>query len=74
MSAALATALLEQESEWTPDQVDRTMSKGSRRQVNLDRSIPVYLTYITARVTDSGELALFNDIYERDSALLQRHL
>lgn len=72
--AALATALLEQEGDWTQDQVDRTMSRGSRRQVNLDRSIPVYLTYITARVTDSGELALFDDIYDRDSALLQRHL
>ncbi len=70
---ALAAALLEGQGDWNADRIERTMSKGSRRQVNLDRPVPVYLTYITARVTESGELALFQDVYDRDAPLLARY-
>ena len=72
--AALAEALLSRQGEWDADRVEHLMSPGSRRQINLKQSVPVYLTYITAKVTDSGELALFDDIYGRDRTLLARHL
>jgi murein L,D-transpeptidase YcbB/YkuD len=45
---------------------------GAHRQtVNLPRSIPVYLYYLTAWVDGSGELQLREDIYERDKLLLE---
>lgn len=72
--AVLAEALLSRQGEWDADRVEHLMSPGSRRQINLKQSVPVYLTYITAKVTDSGELALFDDIYGRDRNLLAQHL
>lgn len=71
---ALAEALLEHQEAWNEDRIDQAMNAGSRRQVNLDQTVPVYLTYITTRVMDTGELALFDDIYGRDRALMQRYL
>lgn len=71
---ALAEALLGRQGEWNGDRIESTMGTGSRRQINLERPVPVYLTYITARVTESGELALFQDVYDRDTTGLNRYL
>lgn len=72
--AALAEALLERQGDWDGSRVDALMGKGSRRQINLEQPVPVYLTYITTKVTESGELALFDDVYGRDAAQLPRYL
>ena len=71
---ALASALLAREGEWDSDRVDGLMAKGVRRQINLRRPVSVYLTYITAKVTATGEVAFLSDIYERDSRELDRYL
>jgi murein L,D-transpeptidase YcbB/YkuD len=71
---ALAAALLEGRDNWDSRSIDGIIDKGNRRQINLDQPVPVYLTYITARVTDSGELALYRDIYDRDASVLARYL
>lgn len=63
----LARALLEKKSEWTESRIQSTITRGARRQVNLDESVPIYLTYFTVRVLDNGEVAFFDDIYGRDS-------
>lgn len=39
---------------------------GSERQVNLERKIPVHVTYFTAWVDESGELQTRNDLYGHD--------
>ncbi|MGD2168171.1 MAG: L,D-transpeptidase family protein [Gammaproteobacteria bacterium] len=70
---ALAEALLEHTGDWNAEQIADTLDTGRRRQINLERPVPVYLTYITARVTDSGELALFDDVYGRDHSALERY-
>ena len=72
--AELAQALLEVQGEWSEERVGELMSAGKRRQINLAASVPVYLTYITARVTESGEVALFQDVYGRDARLLKQYL
>lgn len=71
---ALALALLERQGGWDSDRIAATIGAGERRQVNLKQSVPVYLTYITAKVTDAGELAIFDDVYGRDEAALKRYL
>ena len=70
----LAVALLELEEEWTEARISSTIGSGKRRQVNLTEPLPVYLTYHTVKITDSGEVAFFNDIYGRDQREIARLL
>ncbi len=70
----LAVALLEIQEEWTKERIESTISGGKRRQVNLAEPVPVYLTYHAVKVTDTGEVAFFNDIYGRDARRVARLL
>lgn len=70
----LAQALLEEDAEWTESRISSTITRGERQQVNLDESVPVYLSYFTVRVLDNGDVAFFDDIYGRDSAGLEKYL
>src|SRR3546814_3378472 len=45
----LATALLEAQSGWNRKKVDALVAAGRTVTVPLDRQIPVYVTYFTAR-------------------------
>ncbi|MCP4379914.1 MAG: L,D-transpeptidase family protein [Hyphomicrobiales bacterium] len=44
----------------------RKMVGGGERWVNLEKKIPVHVTYFTAWVDDSGELQVRDDIYGHD--------
>ena len=70
----LAQALLEKDAGWTESQIDSTISGGDRHQVNLDESVPIHLAYFTVRVLDNGDVAFFDDIYDRDFTRLGRYL
>lgn len=70
----LAQALLKSNSEWTESRIDETITQGARHQVNLDESVPIYLAYFTVRVLDNGDVAFYDDIYGRDSAILTKYL
>ena len=55
---------------WPADRVQAAMQNGSdNKTVTLPRKIPVYIVYFTAFVQD-GRLAFGNDLYERDSQLV----
>ena len=71
---ALARALLESQGTWDDARIAETIGKGARRQINLREPVPVYLTYITVKVTETGEIAFFDDVYGRDSPVLRRYL
>lgn len=49
----------------------RSMSR-SGRSVTLDQKIPVYTTYMTARIDDKGKLQSFGDVYGRDGRLARQ--
>ncbi|MGB4865551.1 MAG: L,D-transpeptidase family protein [Hyphomicrobium sp.] len=69
----LAEVLLAEDKGWSPEKV-ASMYGGGTRDITLDKPVPVYLTYFTARVDDEGKLQTFSDIYghdERVSAALQ---
>lgn len=70
----LAQALLKKNTEWPESRINSTIKRGARRQVNLDESVPIYLTYFTVRVLDNGDVAFFDDIYGRDTAPLAQSL
>jgi murein L,D-transpeptidase YcbB/YkuD len=66
---ALASLLLEGESQVTKDALDEAVSSGVNKTFRLSRSLPIVVTYATAWVDDVGVLQLRPDIYGRDAAL-----
>lgn len=55
---------------WDSTRVDAAMHGKDNRQVTLPQKIPVYIVYFTAFVQD-GNLNFGNDLYDRDSKLVQ---
>jgi murein L,D-transpeptidase YcbB/YkuD len=57
---------------WDADRVQQAMhDAANNRQVNLPRKIPVYIVYFTTYARD-GQLYFGNDLYDRDSKLVQQ--
>ena len=57
---------------WTPEQVQEAMhSDRDDRRVDLEKKVPVYIVYFTTYVRE-GRLHFGNDLYNRDSALVER--
>jgi len=57
---------------WDAERVQQAMHEGSNNhQVNLPRKIPVYIVYFTAYAR-GGQLYFGNDLYDRDSKLVQQ--
>jgi murein L,D-transpeptidase YcbB/YkuD len=51
---------------WGPDRVRRMKETGERRDVQLQRPIPLYFAYITAWATRDGAVHFRRDIYLKD--------
>lgn len=56
---------------WSAGRVDAAMHGADNRQVSLPRKIPVYIVYFTTMV-EKGEITFGNDLYDRDSKLVQQ--
>jgi len=57
---------------WDADRVNQAMQNGpDNKQVNLPKKIPVYIVYFTTYV-DGGKLYFGNDLYDRDSKLVEQ--
>jgi len=68
--AELAAWLLKDQPKWTPEKIKAAMQDGpDNQQVNLARSVPVLIVYLTAIVEESGEVYFYDDIYGLDGAL-----
>jgi len=65
----LADAILAGQSGWDRDEVVQSIASGERTQVNLDQSLPVQITYLTAWVDNDNRVHFRNDVYERDQIL-----
>ncbi len=66
---ALATFLLRDQAIWPAPRVDSAMAGDSTRQVMLSKRVPVFLTYQTVVVKESGEAFFYRDIYGHDRTL-----
>jgi L,D-transpeptidase YcbB len=64
----LAKALLADQG-WSEDRIDRTLQTANDEHVKLSKKLPVYITYFTAWVDDSGELKGFRDVYGYDASV-----
>jgi len=67
----LAVKVLKQDSSWTPEKINAAMHTGKEKYVTLKKTIPVYIGYFTAFMDKNGQVNFRDDIYGRDSRLLQ---
>ncbi len=61
----LATQIL----GWSQDKIASTIATRKNTHVQLQQKLPVHLTYFTAWTGESGGLAYYDDVYERDMYL-----
>ena len=62
------------EEGWSRGRIDQQIASGERRIVKLKRTIPVYITYITAFANKDGNVHFRRDIYGRDGELAEQLL
>lgn len=67
---ALAANVLSADG-WTRAHVDAQVRSNETRTVFLSEPLPVLLLYFTAEVDDAGTVHFYDDIYERDAAVLK---
>lgn len=65
----LAEVLLAEDKGWSPEKVSSQYGGGTN-DVVLDKPIPVYLVYFTARPGTDGKVTTYSDIYGHDSRLM----
>lgn len=58
--------LLQDTGDWNRPTIDQTIKSGERIDADIDRAVPLYLTYITAWGTPGGLVHFRDDIYDRD--------
>ena len=54
---------------WSEEEIQKVISKGRTRTVNLPAKVPIFLLYLTA-VAEEDEVLFREDVYSRDAAVL----
>jgi murein L,D-transpeptidase YcbB/YkuD len=65
---SLAMYLIKGDSRHPRDSVRAWLSRGEKKQIDFQRSVPIYLRYFTAEGKD-GQLVFHDDIYGEDKVL-----
>ncbi|RKR08592.1 murein L,D-transpeptidase YcbB/YkuD [Flavobacterium sp. 90] len=65
----LAIAMLKDYPEWTEDRITKAMDGTEETTFKLPNKVPIYITYFTSWVNESGQVSFFQDVYDRDSDL-----
>ena len=73
----LATQLLgDDNGEWTPERIQKTLASKKSVQANFVKPLPVYIVYFSAAANNDGSIVNYDDMYKRDgkviAALLDR--
>ena len=68
----MAETLLHNDSKWTEDQIVSAMNSGNEQFVKIKEPVPVFITYYTAWVDETGLLNFRDDIYKRDATVAQK--
>ncbi|WP_164849959.1 L,D-transpeptidase family protein [Mucilaginibacter limnophilus] len=67
--SALADKLLENMPDWTSGKIAAAMASDREHWVKLTDPVPVFITYLTSWVDESGKLNFRQDIYGHDAKL-----
>jgi L,D-transpeptidase YcbB len=67
----LAEVVLAEDQGWPANRVAAAIGPDGapNKEINIERSIPVHITYFTAAVDGDGKLKLFADIYDHESKI-----
>jgi L,D-transpeptidase YcbB len=65
----LAIEITSADGGWTTERVDQAMQSGAENYYILKKKLPVYIAYFTAWADESGQVAFFDDVYQRDKQL-----
>jgi L,D-transpeptidase YcbB len=67
----LAELVLAEDQGWPANRVAAAIGAGGvqNNQINIERNIPVHITYFTAAVDMDGKLKLFADIYDHEGKI-----
>ena len=68
----MATYLLKDQREWTEERIQSAMDAGKERYVKLKNPVPVFISYYTAWVDNSGALHFADDIYGHDAHMARK--
>ncbi|MBD0333168.1 MAG: L,D-transpeptidase family protein [Chitinophagaceae bacterium] len=71
-AAKLAQYLLENQSGWTENKIREAMSSGKEQTVTVKNSKPVYISYYTAWVDETGKMNFRNDVYGHDKSTAEK--
>jgi L,D-transpeptidase YcbB len=66
---ALASWVLRNYPQWTPDRVESAMAGDQSINVKLENSVPVFVFHNTAVVKENGDVHFYDDISDQDAAL-----
>lgn len=70
--AKMAEYLLRNDPKWTTDSIAKSMELTKEKWVTLDKTVPVYILYLTSWVDDSGKLNFRKDIYGHDKKMMDK--
>lgn len=65
----LAIKILDNDKNWNAQKIDEAMQSGKEKNYSLNHKIPVYIAYFTAWADENGNVAFFEDVYQRDGRL-----
>ena len=65
----LAIAMLKDYPEWTTERIDKAMDGQAETAFKLPTKVPIYITYFTTWVKETGEVSFFQDVYDKDADL-----
>jgi len=68
----LATQLLgDDNGEWTPDRIQKTLESKKTVQANFVKPLPVYIVYFSAAANTDGSIVNYDDMYKRDGKVIE---
>ena len=68
----MANYLLKDNNKWTPEKINEAMNSGEEQYVKLKDPVPVFITYYTAWVDQTGQLNFRDDIYGHDKEVAEK--
>jgi murein L,D-transpeptidase YcbB/YkuD len=68
----LATQLLgDDDGEWTPERIQKTLASKKTVQANFVKPLPVYIVYFSAAANTDGSIVNYDDMYKRDGKVIE---
>jgi len=68
----MANYLLKDDSNWPPEKIEDAMNSANEKFVKIKNPVPVFITYYTAWVDETGLLNFRDDIYKRDAMITKK--